>query len=103
MPLKMLYHVTLTRSIPGIRKNGIKVSRAKGAPRVWLCTKDRLEWAYNHLAEHHDWDIGEMDHVRVKLPWYREQILKHPRKGVYFTTVDIEPEFVLPKGGTYAS
>jgi hypothetical protein len=96
----LLYHVTLSSSVESILEHGLLAERAQLSPRVWLCTRSKIAWAYRHLADVHAWDVGAMCTLTVELPdaWLKSQVAPrrfcHWRRGIFYGKSTIPAQFI---------
>lgn len=85
-----LFHVTEGRFVKSIWKTGLKPEKSRGrVPRVWLCCRELLPWAFGHVAERHGVAVPLLVALEVNVPatW-----LSHPRRGIWYTRMPVPAE-----------
>lgn len=86
---KTLFHVTLCRNLPSIKRLGLLTSRdARGKGRVWLCKESSLAWAILHVSGRHKRAVCEL----CVIPTTVQDAHRSGRAGIEYVTRDVEPE-----------
>lgn len=87
-----LFHVTRAVDLPSIRATGLVVKRSKGKlPVVWMVERERLEWAWIHVAAHQCEPTSQMIALPVSVE--RDQ-LTYRGRSVWISLVDVSPHLI---------
>lgn len=83
----VLYHVSPERNFMSIHGRGLLVRKAQGKMRaIWLATRDMLDWAIGHVAQHQDADLKFINIWQVVVA---TSYLRKHRKGIYLCRADV--------------
>lgn len=87
-----LYHYTHQKYAEPIRREGLRVKKARTLPRVWLANSRKRGWAQQHVAESHKWPETALTCVTVEVPrvW-----LARWRRGVWLCNRDIPADRIV--------
>lgn len=67
LPNQTLFHVTHRDKMTSITSHGIDPRKSRSAQAVsWFCTWLRLMWAIPHVADNHNWYVGELVVFSIK-------------------------------------
>jgi len=89
----ILYHVTPTKNVEGIMREGLLPSRAKGGRQaVWAAKRAKLAWAILHVSQHQQCSLDQLTVLIIHVPW--EWCRKSGRLGVWYIPFTVPPERV---------
>lgn len=76
-----LYHVCPQGYLDSIRETGLRIDSAQGAIKgIWLVERDRLEWAWLHVAKHQGEHVENMLALPVQVP---QELLSYRGRKVW--------------------
>lgn len=85
-----LFHVSPAQHTESIRTHGLMVECSLGKIRgVWLVERQRLEWAWLHVAKHQNTDVENMVAYEVDVD---KADLTYRGRRVWVSTYSIQPE-----------
>lgn len=88
--VRILYHWTHRDNVESIRRFGLDPAYSTGELwAIWGCTKDRIEWARQHVASKHNWHPDDLVLLRVEVYAYRTY--RTCWEAVYYTPQHIRP------------
>src|SRR5207248_3012509 len=88
----LCYHCSPLHNLPSIERRGLLTSKARGAPRVWVCSHKNIFWALAHTVKRHKGRIESVLVLLLSIP--RSRLRKGPRPGLYFTAGDVSPDCI---------
>lgn len=83
----LLYHASPLSRVQSIDAHGLLVAKAEHATKaIWLCTKQYLDWAIAHVAQHRNVPESQLAVFVVEVP---RRWLRRKRRGIWLCPQDI--------------
>lgn len=85
-----LFHTTLKKNLPSIRKHGLLVVKSQGKlPAIWLHAAYKTQWAFLHTVRKHGGRIEDVVTIEVGIP--KGETRRSAVPGLFSTLQDIDP------------
>jgi hypothetical protein len=86
------YHCTTRKNLESIRRRGLLAAYATGKRKaVWVCSRDSIYWALDHVCDRHLWDVSDVVAIPVAVAF--DRLRKHG-PGLYYILGDVDPKFL---------
>lgn len=88
-----MFHCTIRLHKHSIEEHGVCTRYSQGKmPVVWVCTEQRLEWAFLHTVRRHGGKIEDVIAFEVEVDEFA--LKRSAADGLYYLPEDIRPEYI---------